>query len=432
MARLSAPKGTQDILPEAAPKWQRIEALFCETVELYGYREIRVPTFEMTELFQRGVGDSTDVVQKEMYTFDDKGGRSMTLRPEGTAGVVRAFIENGRASQPMPQRYYYDITAFRYENVQKGRMREFHQLGVEAFGSQGPAIDAEMIVMLQRFFERLGLGDLELRINNLGTPETRSAYLDILKDYLRPRKDELCDDCQDRLERNPLRVLDCKKAGCQAVTQDAPLMADHLDERSEAHFNGVQERLQDLGVEFIVDKRIVRGLDYYTDTVFEFVSEHVGTQGTICGGGRYDVLMKQLGGPDVPGLGFALGIERLLMELEARGIEPAEPKGPDLIFVTLGEAAERAAAKVADQLRHDGYYVEIDLMSRSLKAQMKYANKQTARYTIVVGDEELETGQAVLHPMSGGEDLTLNWQDPTALSSALKQTQSDDGGNTGE
>lgn len=429
MAKLSAPKGTQDILPEAAPRWQRIEALFRETVELYGYREIRVPTFEQTELFQRGVGDSTDVVQKEMYTFDDKGGRSMTLRPEGTAGVVRAFIENGRASQPMPQRYYYDITAFRYENVQKGRMREFHQLGVEAFGAPGPAIDAEMIVMLQRFFERLGLNDLELRINNLGTPETRAAYLELLKDFLRPHREELCADCRERLERNPLRVLDCKNAGCQTVTKDAPLLADHLDERSDKHFQGVQDRLNDLGVSFIVDKRIVRGLDYYTDTVFEFVSEHVGTQGTICGGGRYDVLMKQLGGPDVPGLGFALGMERLLMELDARGIDPAPAIGPDLIFVTLGEDAEREAAKAADALRREGLYVEIDLMSRSLKAQMKYANKQAARFTMVIGDEELQTGRALLHPMDGGEDKELNWKDAAELSRAMAQKAESDGRN---
>ena len=419
MSKLSAPKGTQDLLPEVTPMWQAIETLFRETVQRYGYGEIRIPTFELTELFQRGVGDDTDVVQKEMYTFEDKGGRSLTLRPEGTAGVVRAFIENGRASQPMPQRYYYNITAFRYENVQKGRMREFHQLGVEAFGAKGPAIDAEMITMLQRFFERLGLADLDLRINNLGTPESRAEYLELLKDYLRPRREELCDDCQERLERNPLRVLDCKNRSCQQVTADAPLMADHLDASSQAHFAGVQARLDDLGIAYTVDKRIVRGLDYYTDTVFEFVSEHVGTQGTICGGGRYDVLMKQLGGPDTPGLGFALGMERLLMELDARGLDLTLTEQPDLSFVTLSEEAERRAAQVADKLRQEGHYVEIDLMDRSLKAQMKFANKQGARYTLVIGDDELTSGRAVLHPMGEGTDLELEWQDSAALSAAL-------------
>ncbi len=387
-----APKGTQDLLPEVSLNWQNIERHFQDICHLYGYEEIRIPTFEHTEVFARGVGENTDVVQKEMYTFEDKGGRSLTLRPEGTAGVVRSYIQNGLASKPSPQRLFYIITAFRYENVQKGRYREFHQMGLEAFGSPGPSIDAEALALLDHYFRELGLKNYLLKINSIGCPNCREAYRDALLAYLRPHKEALCADCQQRMELNPLRVLDCKEESCQRITQDAPLMLDYLDTECAEHFQGLQERLDALEIAYEVDGRIVRGLDYYTKTVFEFVSDHVGTQGTICGGGRYDGLVEALGGPRTPGIGFAMGEERLLMELEAQGLIQENTLETRLYIANMGAKAHRAAQVLSQILRKEGISVQYDLMDRSFKAQMKFAGKQNIKYLMVLGDSELESG----------------------------------------
>jgi histidyl-tRNA synthetase len=404
--KISAPKGTRDILPGEIAGWQRAERIFADVCSRYGYQEIRLPTFEHTELFQRGVGDTTDVVQKEMYTFEDKGGRSISLRPEGTAGVVRSFLENGMASWPSPVRLWYNITAFRYENVQKGRYREFHQFGSEVFGSAGPVVDAELISMLALFFNELGLQQTSLRINSIGCPVCRGAYHQMLKDYLRPHLGTLCPTCNDRFEKNPLRIIDCKEHGCQPITKAAPALLDHLCPDCQAHFDGLCSNLDELGIPYTIDKGIVRGLDYYTRTVFEFVSEHVGTQGTICGGGRYDGLIESIGGPSTPGIGFALGVERLLMELAAQGIPTASPAVMTLYIAALGDAAPRARAICAD-LRRAGIRAEVDLMNRSFKAQMKYAGKSGARYVLVLGEDELALGAGKLKEMATGQELPV-------------------------
>ena len=306
--KYSVPKGTKDILPEEIYRWQKAEQVFAEVCGQYGFREIRIPTFEHTELFMRGVGDTTDVVQKEMYTFEDKGGRSISLRPEGTAGVVRSFIEHGMTSLPSPVRVYYNITAFRYENVQKGRFREFHQFGLEAFGAKGPAVDAEVISILTLFFARMGLTQTHLCINSIGCPVCRTEYNRILREYYQPGLAGMCHDCKGRYEKNPLRMLDCKEPHCHTLAADAPKLLDHLCPDCREHFNGLTANLDDLGIPYTIDPGIVRGLDYYTRTVFEFVSDHVGTQGTICGGGRYDGLVEMMGGQSVPVIGFAMGV----------------------------------------------------------------------------------------------------------------------------
>lgn len=398
-----APKGTQDLLPEVTRHWQAIERAFQDLCHLYGYEEIRIPTFEHTEVFQRGVGESTDVVQKEMYTFEDKGGRSLTLRPEGTAGVVRSYIENGMASKPSPQRLFYIITAFRYENVQKGRYREFHQMGVEAFGAKGPAIDAEVLALLDHYFKHIGLSQYKLKINSIGCPNCRATFREALLDFLRPHKAALCEDCQNRLEENPLRVLDCKNESCQAITADAPSILDYLDEECETHFLGLQNNLKNLRIPYEIDARIVRGLDYYSKTVFEFVSENVGTQGTICGGGRYDGLVEALGGPSTPGIGFAMGEERLLMELQAQGAIDSTPAETTLYIASMDEQAHQYAQRLAQALRQENLSIEYDLMDRSLKAQMKYAGKNNFAFVTVIGGSELEDGKINLRSMKNDE-----------------------------
>lgn len=424
--RSSAPKGTQDLLPEVTAAWQQVERQFADLCHLYGYEEIRIPTFEHTEVFQRGVGDTTDIVQKEMYTFEDLAGRSLTLRPEGTAGVVRSFVQNGLASQPFPQRLFYMITAFRYENVQKGRYREFHQLGVEAFGSEGPGIDAELLAMLWHYFGLLGLEKIDLHINNIGCPNCRAVYREALLDYLRPHQAELCEDCRGRLERNPMRVLDCKNEGCQRVTASAPLILDHLDETCQTHFSGLKRSLDALEVPYTINPRIVRGLDYYTKTVFEFVSENVGTQGTICGGGRYDGLVEALGGPSLPGIGFAMGEERLLMEMEAQGALRKPRPAAQLFIGSMGDAAWQKAQMIAQNLRKAGVAAQYELCGRSLKAQMKYAGKSGARYVMVLGDAELEAGEAQVRSLidRDREQQTFSIHDTGALEAFfLAQTE---------
>ncbi len=406
--KIQAPKGTRDILPSEIHKWQYVSSVFAKHCERFGYKEIRIPVFEHTELFQRGVGDTTDIVQKEMYTFDDKGGRSITLRPEGTAGVVRSYIENGMSSLPMPIKLYYDITAYRYENVQKGRYREFHQFGVEAFGAAGPEIDVEIISILYMFFEKLGLRQTGLNINSIGCPECRSAYHEKLKDFFRPNLSQFCDDCKNRFEKNPLRIIDCKNEGCKRLIAGAPRLVDNLCDGCRSHFEGLKAGLDNLGINYNIDPNIVRGLDYYTRTVFEFVSENGGSQGTICGGGRYDGLVEECGGPATPGIGFALGVERLLMELDSQGIMIEEPPAPDIYIATLGQKAVDFAQQLVYKLRGFNVRAETDLMGRSLKAQMKYADKRGFAFTIVLGDDEIEAGKGVLKDMRTGDQKDVS------------------------
>lgn len=400
-------KGTKDVLPQDAYKIQYIEATARETAADFGYKEIRTPVFEHTELFQRGVGDTTDVVQKEMYTFDDKGGRSITLRPEGTAGAARAFLENGLCNEALPQKVYYLVSCYRYEKPQAGRLREFHQFGVECFGTQSPLADAELIALASAVFDRLGVTGLRLEINSIGCPTCRAKYYDALRSYFAARKDELCDTCQGRLERNPMRILDCKSPVCQEIAKDAPAVTDYLCDECREHFDKVQSYLKAQNINYTVNPRIVRGLDYYTKTVFEFVSDSIGAQGTVCGGGRYDGLIDELGGQKTPSLGFALGLERLQLLMEAQGCAYPEPEKADLFIIALGDKATGKALELAGDMRSEGFAVLMDLNQRSLRAQMKYANKLGARYTVVLGDNEVDTDRVQLKAMDTGEETEI-------------------------
>ena len=405
--KFSAQKGTKDILPSEIYRWQTAEKTFASVCHSFGYEEIRIPTFEPTDLFARGVGDTTDVVTKEMYTFEDKGGRSITLRPEGTAGVVRSFIENGMTSLPTPVRMFYNITAFRYEKMQKGRYREFHQFGLEAFGAEGPSIDAEIISVVDVFFKKMGLENIALRINSIGCPKCRAAYNTILKDYFRPHIGEMCEDCRERFERNPLRMIDCKIDGSKDVVKNAPRLIDYLCDDCKAHFEGLKSELDSLGIKYEIDPNIVRGLDYYTRTVFEFVSENVGTQGTICGGGRYDGLVGMMDGPATPGIGFAMGVERLLIEAEAQGKLPQKPSHVKLYIAAMSEASKKAASKLCYELRLEDIGCETDLAGRSFRAQMKYAGKQEIPYLTVIGDDELASGEVKIKNMADGSETPV-------------------------
>lgn len=406
--KISAPRGTKDILPDETYRWRYVDETFAEICRLAGYEEIRVPTFEATELFARGVGDASDIVAKEMYTFEDKGGRSLTLRPEGTAGVVRAFIEHGMHSLPLPVKLYYNLNAFRYEKVQKGRYREFWQLGCEVFGPTSPEADADLIILLWQFFQRLGLNEIRLEINSIGCPACRPRYLEALKAYFEPQLDHMCGDCHERFEKNVLRMIDCKVETCQAIASGAPYQLDYLCEACREHDAALRARLDQVGVSYLVNGRIVRGLDYYVKTVFEFVSEHVGTQGTICGGGRYDGLVDQLGGQPMPGVGFAMGIERLLMELEATGAPLPERPGRDLYVLAFPDTMDLAAALVYG-LRAGGVAADLDLMTRSFKAQMKYAGKGGYKALVVLGEDEANSGVGRLKWLQDGTetDVTL-------------------------
>ncbi len=401
--KISMPKGTKDILPEEAMKWRYLENLFCETCSNAGYGEIRIPVFEYTELFNRGVGDGTDIVQKEMYTFNDKGGRSLTLRPEGTAGVVRSYIENGMNSFPQPVKLFYIITAYRYENVQKGRYREFNQMGVELFGAKSPHAEVELIALLDNYFEKLGLKGLSLEINSIGCNKCRSKYNERLKEYYKDKIDSMCEDCAVRYERNPMRLLDCKEEKCIEVSKDAPLMADYLCDECASHFAAVKDGLGSLDIKYTVNKKIVRGLDYYTKTVFEFISDKVGAQNTVCAGGRYDGLVENLGGTDVPGIGFSMGTERLMLALESSGMKNFEPLKPEIYFVTIGDKAYAYARKLSYALRKAGIYTEMDLLDRSVRAQMKDADRKNAKYSVVMGDDEIKQNKAVITIMETGE-----------------------------
>ena len=401
-------KGTKDVLPKDVHKNQYIEATALDIASKFGYKEIRTPVFEHTELFQRGVGDTTDVVQKEMYTFDDKGGRSITLRPEGTAGAVRSYLENGLCNEALPQKVCYLISCYRYEKPQAGRLREFHQFGVECFGSASPLADAEIIALAKSLFDTLGVKDLSLEINSIGCPPCRAEYHKALKEYFSSRKDELCNTCKSRLDRNPMRILDCKSPICHEIAEGAPVVIDYLCDECKEHFENVQKYLKAQNIEYTINPQIVRGLDYYTKTVFEFVSNSIGAQGTVCGGGRYDGLVEELGGQHTPSLGFAMGIERLMLLMEAQGCEFPEAEKPDLFIVALGEKATLKAVEIAKDMREEGFSALLDLNQRSVRAQMKYADKLGAKFNVVIGDNEVEAKTAKLKNMQTGEETEIN------------------------
>jgi histidyl-tRNA synthetase len=399
---INIPKGTKDVLPSESYKWQYVEGMAREVANLFNVKEIRTPVFEHTELFQRGVGDTTDVVTKEMYTFKDKGDRSITLKPEGTAGVARSFIENGLYNGVLPAKMYYIIPAFRYERPQAGRLREFHQFGVEIFGAKNAQTDAEAIAMADTLLKKLGL-KVKLYINSIGCPTCRKAYNTALKEFFAPHLDGLCYDCKTRYEKNPLRLLDCKEDTCKAINKDAPFILDHLCQDCSAHFEELKAYLALAGIEYEINPRIVRGLDYYTRTVFEFVSTSIGAQGTVCGGGRYDGLIEELGGNSVPAVGFAAGIERLLMVMEQSGVEIPEPNKPTVYLAGMDADCRKKAYEIACALRKNGVNAEIDYMDRSVKAQFKYADKIGARYVAVIGGNELLEGSMNVKDMLSGE-----------------------------
>lgn len=401
-------KGTKDVLPKDVHKNQYIEATALDIASKFGYKEIRTPVFEHTELFQRGVGDTTDVVQKEMYTFDDKGGRSITLRPEVTAGAVRSYLENGLCNEALPQKVCYLTSCYRYEKPQAGRLREFHQFGVECFGSASPLADAEIIALAKSLFDTLGVKDLSLEINSIGCPTCRAEYHKALKEYFSSRKDELCDTCKSRLDRNPMRILDCKSPICHEIAEGAPVVIDYLCDECKEHFENVQKYLKAQNIEYTINPQIVRGLDYYTKTVFEFVSNSIGAQGTVCGGGRYDGLVEELGGQHTPSLGFAMGIERLMLLMEAQGCEFPEAEKPDLFIVALGEKATLKAVEIAKDMREEDFSALLDLNQRSVRAQMKYADKLGAKFNVVIGDNEVEAKTAKLKNMQTGEETEIN------------------------
>lgn len=403
-----AVKGTNDVLPEESYKWQYVEKKMLETASLFGFKEIRVPVFEHTEVFQRSVGDTTDVVQKEMYTFDDKGGRSITLRPELTAGVIRSVIENGLYNQSLPQKVCYIGGCYRYEKPQAGRLREFHQFGVECIGAAAPAADAEVISLAHSVLNAIGLENLSLEINSIGCPACRAEYHKALKAYFESKKDDLCETCKDRLDRNPMRILDCKSPVCGEIAKGAPVMLDFLCEDCHSHFEAVKAQLNEMGINHKVNPTIVRGLDYYTRTVFEFVSGDIGAQSTVCGGGRYDGLMEQMGAPATPSLGFAMGIERLLLVLANQNKEIGEKARCDIYIAPMGEKAAVKAAAICSKLRSSGFCAQTDICGRGLKAQMRYANKIGARFSVVLGDNELESGIIRLKDMSVGEEKEIS------------------------
>lgn len=400
-------KGTKDVLPKDVYKNQYIEATCLGVAEQFGYKEIRTPVFEHTELFQRGVGDTTDVVQKEMYTFDDKGGRSITLRPEGTAGAVRSYLENGLCNEALPQKVCYKTSCYRYEKPQAGRLREFHQFGIECFGSASPLADAEIIALAKTIFDNLEVKDLSLEINSIGCPTCRAEYHKALKEYFSARKDELCDTCKDRLERNPMRILDCKSPVCSEIAKDAPIMLDYLCDECREHFDKVQAYLKAQDIAFNINPKIVRGLDYYTKTVFEFVSSSIGAQGTVCGGGRYDGLVEELGGQKTASLGFGMGLERLMLLMEAQNCPFPEPQAADLFIVALGDKAVLKALEISKDMRAEGFGCLMDLNRRSVRAQMKYADKLGAKFNLVIGDNEVESGCAKLKNMATGEETEI-------------------------
>ena len=407
--KIQKPRGTMDIFPAEARLWQKIEATARDVAARYGFGEIRTPTFEELALFKRGVGEVTDVVQKEMYTFTDREDRVFALRPEGTASVVRAIIENGKGSDVMPLRYYYLINCFRYEKPQAGRSREFFQFGTEMFGTKDASADATIISLANTLIKELGIENVELHINSIGCPNCRPKYREALVEYFKSHEEELCDTCRERLKTNPLRVLDCKSPICSSLAKDAPCTVDYLCEECDTHFGDLKKYLDAQGIKYTVNTRIVRGLDYYTKTVFEFICKGIGAQSTVCGGGRYDGLMEQLGGAALPGIGFGMGLTRIILAMQESGVAEIEENKPVLYIAPMGTEARAWAMGVVSDLRARGLYAECDISARSLKAQMKYADKLGARYTLIVCDSELESGVAQLKNMENStqEEIKL-------------------------
>ena len=400
-------KGTEDVLPKESYRWQFIENIMREESRTYGFKEIRTPVFEHTELFARGVGQTTDVVQKEMYTFDTKGGESVTLRPEGTAGAARAVLEHALENEGLPIKASYFVSCYRYEKPQAGRLREFHQFGLEEYGTQSPVADAELICVAQSIFDRLGLSGIRLEINSIGCPECRAKYHEALKAYFESYKGELCETCLSRLEKNPMRILDCKSPICSKIAENAPKITDYLCDECDEHFKAVQKYLDVAKVEYTVNPTIVRGLDYYTKTVFEFVTDCIGAQGTVCGGGRYDGLIEELGGKHLPSLGFAMGMERLLMVMDKQGIEIPDNHECALYIATMGDNAKIKAFELLKKVRECGLIAETDVVGRGLRPQMKYADKIGAKYSLVLGDNEIDENKARVKNMDSGEQTEL-------------------------
>ena len=400
---IKAPKGTKDMLPQDAYKWQYIEDSWKKICKEYGFKEIRTPMFEATELFNRGIGDTTDVVQKEMYTFEDLGKRSITLKPEGTSPTVRAFIESNLYAETQPTKLFYDIPCFRYEKPQAGRLREFHQFGIENFGTSSMLADAEIIALGYDFLQRMGIEDVELHISSVGCRECRPKHRKALQDFLRPKYDELCETCKSRFDKNPMRILDCKSDKDQELVKGAPMMLDYLCDDCKKDFDELKAHLDSMGIKYVVDPSIVRGLDYYTKTAFEFITTKIGAQGTVCGGGRYDHLIEEIGGPDMPGVGFGLGKERLIMLMEESGNDFGGDIRPQLFVAWIGDEAREYAVKLVNDLRKKGLRCELDTRERNLKGQMKYANKLGAAYTAVIGEDEVKSGEITLKNMESGE-----------------------------
>jgi histidyl-tRNA synthetase len=408
MEIMQKPKGTKDLLPDESYKWQYVERKVAKVLENYGFKEIRVPVFEYTELFQRGVGETTDVVQKEMYTFDDKGGRSITLRPEGTAGAVRAYLENGMASKPSPVKLYYNMGMYRYENVQKGRLREFHQIGAELIGSSSYLADVDTILMAKSIFDVLNIPNINLNINSIGCPKCRGEYQKKLREFIGKNLDSYCDTCKTRFEKNPMRILDCKEKKCKELNVGAPMMIDYLCDECKEHFENVKTALKSVGVDFEIDSSIVRGLDYYTKTVFEFVDGKSGL--TVLGGGRYDGLVEEFGGAPTPAVGFATGVERLMEMFETTNNQEVKENMPDLYIVSCGAQENIKAIQIAEELRKLGVFVEKDIMERSFKAQFKYADRISAKNVIVIGEDELSSGKVKVKNMATGEEKETELQ----------------------
>ena len=413
-------KGTEDVLPKESYRWQFIEKVLLEEAKAYGYKEIRTPVFEDTRLFERGVGQTTDVVQKEMYTFTTKGGDMITLRPEGTAGAARAMLEHGLYNEGLPVKASYFVSCYRYEKPQAGRLREFHQFALECYGSASPVADAEMISAAKSIFDRLQIKNIRLEINSIGCRKCRSEYHDALKKYFDLHKDGLCDTCRGRLETNPMRILDCKSPVCKEIAKDAPVILDYLDDECREHFENVRKALDDQGIEYIVNPRIVRGLDYYTRTVFEFISGDLGAQSTVLGGGRYDGLIEELGGQSTPALGFALGMERLLLVMDAQNIDIPKDSDCDIYIGSMGIDAQIKALALANIIRSAGLYAECDIIGRGVRAQMKYADKIRSGYSLVIGDNELESGTARIKNMKDGNDKEISLDENRFLEDFIK------------
>ncbi len=407
----NAPKGTKDILPDQIHKWHYVEEQWKDICRRYGFKEVRTPVFEHTELFTRGIGDTTDVVQKEMYTFEDHGGRSITLKPEGTSPAVRAFIEHKQYAEVQPTKIHYITPCYRYEKPQSGRLREFHQFGIEVFGTPNMMADAEVISLGYDFLTSLGITEIALRINSVGCPECRKKHRAALREFLTPKHDQLCDTCKTRFDKNPMRILDCKSPVCQELVQGAPMMIDYLCDDCKESFEELKANLTAMEIPFEVDPGIVRGLDYYTKTAFEFVTTKIGAQGTVCGGGRYDHLIEEVGGPPIPGVGFGLGIERLLLLMEANGAEFPEADKLDVFVAVMGDAAKAYGLKLCRELRAKGLSAEMDTLARNIKGQFKYANRLNAKYTVVIGENELAEGVAAVKDMAKQEQTNVKFED---------------------